>query len=125
MLKKITLTVTALSITVFYFYYNPAISHFGPPCLVHKTTGLYCWGCGGQRALHALLHGHLRQALHFNLLISLVIPILSIVFVSEIFDIPNLRRLLWHRYTVTFVGIVVSVFTIVRNLKGFEFLIPD
>ena len=28
------------------------------PCLFHEWTGLYCPGCGGTRALKALLRGH-------------------------------------------------------------------
>lgn len=30
----------------------------GAPCIFHKATGLYCPGCGGTRALLALLSGH-------------------------------------------------------------------
>ena len=29
------------------------------PCLFHLVTGAYCPGCGGTRALLALLHGRL------------------------------------------------------------------
>lgn len=28
------------------------------PCLFHELTGLYCPGCGGTRAVRALLKGH-------------------------------------------------------------------
>lgn len=30
-----------------------------PPCIFHSVTGLYCPGCGGTRAVSALLHGHI------------------------------------------------------------------
>lgn len=30
-----------------------------PPCLFHQVSGLYCPGCGGTRAVHALLEGDL------------------------------------------------------------------
>lgn len=30
----------------------------GIPCLFHELTGFYCPGCGGTRALKALLTGH-------------------------------------------------------------------
>ena len=30
---------------------------FAPPCVFHKWTGYYCPGCGGTRAVKALLRG--------------------------------------------------------------------
>lgn len=124
MVKKIILTVTALAITVFYFYYNPAIQSFGPPCLIHKTTGLYCWGCGGQRAFHALLHGEFRAAFHNNLLIFFVIPLLAAVLYSELFDDFRLFHYLRRRWVLLLAIGIFILFTIIRNLTGFEFLIP-
>lgn len=29
-----------------------------PPCAIHALTGYYCPGCGGSRAVLALIHGH-------------------------------------------------------------------
>lgn len=39
------------------------------PCLFHKATGLYCPGCGGTRAFFALLHGNIRESLHYHPLV--------------------------------------------------------
>lgn len=36
------------------------------PCLFHTLTGFYCPGCGGTRALAALLHGNLAESLHYH-----------------------------------------------------------
>lgn len=52
-------------ITVLYLF-DPADSHFYPRCYFHAITGLECPGCGSLRALHALLHGQLRNALRLN-----------------------------------------------------------
>ena len=46
---------------------SPAANRL-PKCLFHEWTGLYCPGCGGTRALYALLHGDLKTSLHENLL---------------------------------------------------------
>lgn len=37
-----------------------------PPCVMHSTTGLYCPGCGGTRAVSALLHGHPLRSFFYH-----------------------------------------------------------
>ena len=44
-------------------------AHWLPKCWLHEWTGLYCPGCGGTRALSALLRGDLKASLHNNLLL--------------------------------------------------------
>ena len=45
------------------------------PCPFHAVTGLWCPGCGMTRGMHALLHGQVRAALGFNLLLVAVVPL--------------------------------------------------
>ncbi len=40
--------------------------HYLPPCVFHTLTGYYCPGCGGSRAVTALLHGHLLRSLYYH-----------------------------------------------------------
>ena len=46
---------------------------FGIPCFFYKVTSFYCPGCGFTRAVFALLHFDIYQALRYNLLIVLEI----------------------------------------------------
>lgn len=124
MFKKVILTVTAVALTVFYFYHNPWVRSFGPKCIIHQTTGWYCWGCGGQRAFHALLHGDFSKAFQNNLLVYFVIPLLLLVLYSELFDDFRLFKYLRNRYFVICIILFFVSFTIIRNLHGFEFLTP-
>lgn len=41
----------------------------GRPCPMLQLFGIYCPGCGGTRAVEALLHGHLLQSLWFHPLV--------------------------------------------------------
>lgn len=59
------------------FFLDPVHSRFYPVCAFHRLTGLDCPGCGGLRAAHALLHGQLDAALHFNLFFVLSLPLLA------------------------------------------------
>lgn len=72
---KFHLAVLVLSITVFYFFWNPTDITFLPTCIFKNLIGFYCPGCGGQRAFYALLHGNFAEAFHDNLLIFIIIPI--------------------------------------------------
>ncbi|MBO7139892.1 MAG: DUF2752 domain-containing protein [Prevotella sp.] len=72
---------------VFYYYMDPAQYLIMPKCPVKLITTLDCPGCGFQRALHALLHGHFSEAIHYNLFLVLAIPITILWWV--IFIITN------------------------------------
>jgi hypothetical protein len=56
------------------FCFDPSRVPIYPVCLFHRTTGLLCPGCGGLRAAHQLLHGHLVAAFRFNPLLILALP---------------------------------------------------
>ena len=44
------------------------------PCLFHLSTGLDCIGCGTTRALQALLHGRVLDALSYNVFMLVWLP---------------------------------------------------
>ncbi len=54
---------------------SPA-GRFYPRCPVFALLGVRCPGCGATRALAALLHGHLDQALRWNALFVVALPFL-------------------------------------------------
>ena len=54
--------------------YPPTQTSFYPACPIHQYLGIDCPGCGATRALAALLHGHLREALRLNALFVLLLP---------------------------------------------------
>ncbi len=37
-----------------------------PPCPLHTVTGYYCPGCGGTRAVYALLHGNIIRSFLYH-----------------------------------------------------------
>ncbi|QUO21582.1 DUF2752 domain-containing protein [Clostridiaceae bacterium Marseille-Q4143] len=45
------------------------MSLFSKECYIHAHYHLYCPGCGGTRAVMALLHGNLFQAIKYNALV--------------------------------------------------------
>ncbi|HEY5311928.1 MAG TPA: DUF2752 domain-containing protein [Pirellulales bacterium] len=56
------------------YQFDPSGSRFYPRCGLYLLTGLYCPGCGGLRATHALLHLRLSDALAWNPLLVCLLP---------------------------------------------------
>jgi hypothetical protein len=55
--------------------FPPAEYSFYPRCPFHALFGILCPGCGATRALAALLHGNLLEALHLNIFATALFPI--------------------------------------------------
>lgn len=104
-----------------YFRLDPAQYPF-PRCPVQWLTGLYCPGCGTQRALHALLHGRIGQAAGFNLLAALFAPVVVVgaVEIGREWLTGRVRRtsLLYRPWFGRLTVGLTVLFTVLRNLPG-------
>ena len=118
---KLILAVVALAITAYYFLINPSTTTFGFQCLFYKTTGLYCPGCGGQRAFHHLLHGDFSLSFQDNLLIFMVLPLVGIKFYEEIFEKKIMPSFIYSPKFLAVVLTFVIIFTVLRNIPYLPF----
>ncbi|WP_308117585.1 DUF2752 domain-containing protein [Streptomyces anatolicus] len=97
-----------------------------PACPLLRLTGLYCPGCGGLRSAHAFVHGDLAAALGANALAVIGYVLFAAVWVLWVVRVVRGRPLrialggaqLWG------VGVLVAVFTLVRNLPFGSWLHP-
>ncbi len=103
--------------------FPPGQYGFYPRCPVREVTGLLCPGCGGTRALAALLRGHLIEALGWNPLIAMAALLLGPAFllcgVARRVWPQRISRATLHRWQhpLGVAALVVSVvFTAWRNL---------
>lgn len=116
---------------VLLFAFDPAQHAFFPKCVFYWATGLFCPGCGSQRALHALLHGHVGEALGQNALVVLALPYLGYVALRRLREATGRAPLRTGAPLPRAValGLVVAVvgFMVLRNLPGapFAWLAPD
>jgi len=117
--------MAAILMLLLYFYFDPADSIFFPPCPFYTITGLFCPGCGSQRAFHALLHGQILQSADFNLLFVLFLPLILLAFFEQVRKL--VFRINIHKKTSIFnstrfsrsVLIVVLLFWVLRNIPVF------
>lgn len=128
-LKYLGLLCIGLILAILYFFINPS-SAFFPKCPIYSTTGIYCPGCGSQRALHDFLHLDLKGVLEHNILflfgILILIYDITIKILNEYFN-KRIRNLLNYKRTPIIILIVIVLFWIVRNITiyPFKLLAPD
>ena len=83
-------------------------------CPIHAVTGWYCPGCGGTRAVGALLRGDLVGALRDNLLLFTVLPFVVLAVLR-----PDGSLAHWferHRTSVIVAAVVIAVgYVLLRN----------
>ncbi len=122
--------VVGASVLAIFYHFDPSKFGFFPRCWLHSYTGLHCPGCGGQRAVHALLHGDIVAACRYNLMLMLVGPYLAWVGAMDLSrrarrlppPIPGAQnnRKLWVFFTA------MILFGILRNIPSppFNLLAP-
>lgn len=98
------------------FFFDPASHAFYPQCMFKRLTGWDCPGCGGLRATHQLLHGHVGAAFALNPLPFLLAPagLWWLAAQRRGWKIPT-----WLHRGETLLAFVAAllVFTILRNVR--------
>ncbi len=109
----------AMAVAWIYASYDPAAEgSWFPRCVFKSLTGLDCPGCGAQRAIHAMLHGHFAEALRLNALFVAELPLLLLLGLVALLPgrFSRLRRLLVSQGFILSLLAVIVVFTVVRNI---------
>ena len=98
--------------------FPPAVYSFYPRCPIHEYLHLQCPGCGSTRALAALLHGHVAEALHLNALFVMLLPFLAGYAAVCCYRAWNAAEFRWPqppKMAMYGVLVVAIVFTVERN----------
>lgn len=111
----------ALGLGAVFYFLDPAQYPF-PRCPFHLLTGLYCPGCGSQRATHALLHGQVVRAAGLNLLAVAALPLLALGAIDGVraglTGVPRRAALLYRPWLAWLTAGSTLAFAILRNLPG-------
>ena len=102
----------------------PSGQAFYPRCPLHALTGLWCPLCGSTRAVHAFMTGHLRDALHDNVLVFVAAPVVVYLWVSWLLSATGRRplpALRWNTTTTVIVAAVMLMYGVLRNVPVHPF----
>lgn len=118
---KIAIASLFIGVLLLFFLFDPSDFSFFPSCYFKTFTGFDCPGCGGQRALHDLLHLRFAEAVDHNLLMVAGSPVLGFVALNAFFFEKKkffTPKFLWG------ICAIVLTFWIVRNLpfEAFEWM---
>ncbi|PWS32463.1 DUF2752 domain-containing protein [Pedobacter paludis] len=124
-LKYILGFIIIIGLSIIYYKFNPEVYNFFPECPFHKYLHLDCPGCGSQRAVHALLHGHVLSAANYNLLMVLSIPLLLVHFSLKVYSQITKKdfalKIWYHPSTPKIIFAIVILFWITRNIPFVPF----
>ncbi|MBO4827272.1 MAG: DUF2752 domain-containing protein [Prevotella sp.] len=113
------LPLLVMLICVFFYYVNPSANDYPLKCIWYVLTQTKCPACGIQRAVHALVHGHLREAVSQNYFFFISIPFLIAVLLSEWYckgKWQTLHSFIHNKYTLYTYTIIYLFWWIIRNL---------
>ena len=101
------------------YTYPPAENTFYPGCFFNQTTGLHCPGCGATRCVHALLHLDIAQALAWNPLFVVLLPLILYGVARFLYEGWTGRRapqLPWPRWGTKVILCTFLVYWVLRNI---------
>lgn len=130
LVRRLAAPLSALAGAAAAFTYVGAVDpnrpgHY-PVCPLLLTTGLYCPGCGGLRAAHAVAHGDLVGAFDLNALAVLSFLAFAAVVAVWLYRAARgrpariaLQPVHWRLLTV-----LALAFTVARNLSAGALMAP-
>ena len=89
------------------------------PCVLYMALGIYCPGCGGTRALRALLGGHFIRSLRYNPAVICGILLILYYELGAVITLvkKNGKRYMYHKMWPLAVYLsMVAVFTVARDV---------
>ena len=90
-----------------------------PPCLFHLITGYFCPGCGGTRAVRALLHGHLLQSIYYHpLVVYAAVVYLTFMLTQTVERLSQHRVSIGMKYHNLYVWIALAILAVNFALKN-------
>ncbi len=105
-----------------YFLVDPMMFSVLPKCPLKAMTGLSCPVCGLQRGLHALLHGHVVEAVEYNWFLAVALPYAFVLVASSYImregSAQGILSRLTGRMAMCCYVVFIVLWFVVRNVFG-------
>ena len=117
----ILLAIALGTASVLIAWFDPRVNHV-PLCPSRAVTGLDCPFCGGLRSVTSLVRGQIGDALSYNLLVTLAIPIAVLAWALWIWRTRRGQTLTAPAWLQPAAWSVAIAFAVLRNLPAFSWL---
>lgn len=119
---RLSVLIAVVAVVVAFCFIDPVKYALVPKCPFKILTGLSCPGCGIQRALYALLHGHVVEAVKYNLFLVYSGPY-ALGFLVQRWVLTGtwqrrVGNVLENKILVNFYIITFFIWLVVRNILG-------
>lgn len=94
-----------------------------PPCIFHLLTGYYCPGCGGTRAIAALLHGKFLLSLYYHPLVLYGAVVYLVFMVTQAIGRVSRRPEIGMKFHLLYVWIALAILflnCVIKNILHFS-----
>jgi len=128
-LKKVfiaTASILVICLFLFYYFYNPTEYSIFPRCPFNRITGLFCPGCGSQRAIHQILHANFTKGISHNFLIGLAVLVIvydALIYLMNKVLNKSFKNILHYSKTTYTILILIILFWVLRNIDQYPFTI--
>lgn len=123
--RVLIISAAVVAISLLYFFIDARATRLFPKCPFHLLTGLYCPGCGSQRAFSALLHLDLLSAVRFNVLLVAGLPLVLYSATAAIVQAATgkvISQRLFHQvWFIRTLAVIVVLYWILRNIPAAPF----
>lgn len=89
------------------------------PCVFHEVTGLYCPGCGGTRAVKALLSGSLAGSLWYNPTVPLAVSAFILFMVTQALERCTGGRIKGIKYRNLYMWLLLAIMLVNCMVRNF------
>lgn len=115
----IVFAVIVVLTAILYFIFPKAFTMFIFPCFFHEMTGLYCPGCGGTRAVRALLNGNIVKSFLYNPIVMYFAVFYVWFMVSHTlchFTGGRVKGLKYRHSYLIFAFVILMINCVIRNI---------
>ena len=112
-----------LFVAVFYslhvWYVNISGHHELLECMLKKTAGIPCPGCGGTRALRSLASGDILASLRYNSFATYGAILYFVFFVTHTLEIVTKERIKGIKFRLIYLWLAICILIVQYVLKLF------